>query len=126
MRKALLFILFCIAIYMNGCDLFASTIVAMNIEAAQESANVKKTEIILKNIKTTILQYRLEFNTLPNSLQDLIDTPNGRPLLEKEALLDSWGQPLQYEKNSNKIIITSIGADGKPSTEDDIYIDYLY
>ena len=111
---------------MNGCDLFASTIVAMNIEAAQESANVKKTEIILKNIKTTILQYRLEFNTLPNSLQDLIDTPNGRPLLEKEALLDSWGQPLQYEKNSNKIIITSIGADGKPSTEDDIYIDYLY
>ena len=123
MRKKLLLILFCIASCMNGCDLFAPALVAMNVEAAQESANIKKTEIILKNARDAVREYRINYKKYPNSLQELIVTPDGRPLLEKDALLDSWGQPLQYEKNGNKVKITSMGADGKLNTDDDIYIE---
>ncbi|MBO4350355.1 MAG: type II secretion system protein GspG [Proteobacteria bacterium] len=100
------------------------TLVGVNVFGALDSANEKTTKMQLDNFKSGIQQYRLEFKKLPNSLEDLVNTPKGTSLLaEDEVPKDGWDNEFNFEKSGNKIKIFSNGADGMPNTEDDIIVE---
>ena len=123
MKKTYLLLLLSTVICLNGCDLLTPFFISANISAAENSANYQLTANLLQQLKEAVMNYRITYKKFPNSLEDLVNTPNGHSLLDTDEVpLDAWGQPFQYEKNGNKIKITSIGADGKPNTEDDINI----
>ena len=100
------------------------TLVGINVFGSLDSANEKTTKMQLGNFKTAIQTYRMEFKKLPNSLDDLVNTPKGTSLLDgDEVPRDGWDNEFNFEKNGNKIKIYSNGADGVPNTEDDVVID---
>ena len=100
------------------------TLVGVNVFGSLDSANVKTTNIQLGNFKTAVQQYRLEFKKLPNSLEDLVNTPKGTSLIDgDEVPRDGWDNEFNFEKNGNKIKIFSNGPDGLPNTEDDLVVD---
>lgn len=42
--------------------------------------------------------YEIQFGQLPESLQQLVQPPDGRkPFVEPDALNDPWGKPFQYD-----------------------------
>jgi general secretion pathway protein G len=49
-------------------------------------------------IAKVIQTYELRFGSAPESLQQLIQPPDGgKPFIEPDALLDPWNKPYQYD-----------------------------
>lgn len=72
--------------------------------------------------------YRIDVGRYPNSLDDLYQMPadlanptkwNG-PYIDKPMPLDPWDNPYTYEVSGDQYIISSLGPDGAPNTDDDI------
>jgi hypothetical protein len=53
-----------------------------------------KTDV--KNLEKAAAAYEIQYGVRPNSLFQLTAPPNGRPFVEKEALIDPWGRPYLY------------------------------
>jgi general secretion pathway protein G len=99
------------------------TLVGINVFGALDTAGEKTTTITLEQFKSAVTNYKLQYKKLPNSLQDLVNTPNGRSLLDSDEIpRDSWDQEFNFEKTGNVIKIFSSGPDGIPNNEDDIVI----
>ena len=76
--------------------------------------------------------YYNHFGRYPQNLEDLRERPGGAdaerwkgPYLEENIPQDPWGRPYQYELGDDgyggeTYIITSMGADGQPGTDDDV------
>lgn len=86
-----------------------------------EQAKAKMTRLKIESVKQKINEFKLMYNTLPNSLDDLtscteVTGPGCIPLLDAkdDTLKDSWGNNFQYAKQGNNrtYTITSLGADG--------------
>jgi len=68
--------------------------------------------------KTIRLYAMLHQGKLPDSLDALVEPDD--PLLEKECLLDQWGEPIGYVLEGRKYVIWSTGPDKRMGTADDI------
>lgn len=88
-------------------------------DAAKAKLNQTKMETI---VKSALSQYRLEYNSYPDKLEDL-RTPSAKikkagkvfsPLIDEDGLLDIFGYPFIYkaENNGRSYSLTSLGADG--------------
>ena len=80
----------------------------------------------LFELKIAIVTYRAGEGKFPDSLDVLApreDTDDRRrsSYLEKEGLLDAWGEPFRYEHSGDGFVIWSSGPDRKPGTEDDVF-----
>jgi len=79
----------------------------------------------LAQIQKSIEIYAMKHdNRLPESLDELFQfasnyTSYGKPLLEKEDLIDPWGEPFGYERDGYRYVLWSSGPDKKTGTEDD-------
>ena len=99
MKKTCLLLLLSTVICLNGCDLLAPFFISAHISAAENSANYQLTANLLQQLKEAVMNYRVNYHKLPNSLEDLTHTPDGKSLLDTDEVpLDAWGQPFQYEK----------------------------
>jgi general secretion pathway protein G len=88
-------------------------------DAAKATLNQTKMETV---VKSAINQYRLQYNSYPDKLEDL-RTPSAKmkkaggvfmPMIDEEGLLDVFGYPFIYkmENNNRSYSLTSLGADG--------------
>ncbi|OIP43686.1 MAG: hypothetical protein AUK47_02230 [Deltaproteobacteria bacterium CG2_30_63_29] len=86
-----------------------------------QKANIELTKTQLKNLKGAVEAYRLQYLKYPESLDDLVKTPDGFKLIE-EVPTDPWGEALTLEKTGKSVTITSAGPDNVPNNEDDISV----
>ncbi|MCB0354383.1 MAG: type II secretion system protein GspG [Bdellovibrionales bacterium] len=98
------------------------------IFGAGEQAKARMNNLKMEQLAGKLDEYRLMYNSLPNSLDDLTGCneqtgPGCIPLLDRakgqEMLNDAWGNPFKYTKGGNgrTYAITSLGADGQPGGE---------
>ena len=93
--------------------------VGINVMNSADTANEGLAETQIGNFKSSIEMYRVQYKKYPDKLDDLVNTPNGLSIIN-EIPADPWGNPYIFEKNGNKITISSSGKDGIPGNEDDV------
>lgn len=105
------------------------TYAVTKITAQFTKAKVDSTKIMIRNIATTLDNYRLDCNYYPTSdqgLDALITKPasggrecknyNNEGYMKKKPK-DSWDHPFEYESDGMKFLVKSFGADGLPDGE---------
>ena len=97
-------------------------LIGYNVIGQADKANDGLAMTQLKGFKEGISMYRVHYKKVPEKLDDLVNPPDGRPIVE-EIPDDPWGNPYVFEKTGNKIKLYSTGSDGLPNTEDDIVVD---
>ena len=88
---------------------------------------ISPTRARIVEIQQAIQIYRMVNNgKFPDSLDELAQPirDDAEPLLKKEDLLDSWGDPFEYLLDGHQYIIRSSGPDKKMGTVDDIFDGY--
>ena len=104
------------------------SLVGVSIFNIQGQALEKAAKTQVENIEGAIKFYKLNLNTAPESLDNLLTQPSDDkgnkwkgPYLEEESIpLDPWENEYQYEVNGANFKIWSMGPDGASGTEDDI------
>lgn len=97
-------------------------LVGWNVLGQADKANDGLAKTQLSSIKGNIEAYRLYYRKMPEKLDDLVNTPDNRKIIE-EVPEDPWGNQYVFEKSGNKIKLYSSGSDGLPNTEDDIVVN---
>jgi len=100
-----------------------ATMAVLNIGGQTDVARRETTRGTIATISQAIQLYGLTHSGLPDSLEELtvsanedVDAP-----LDKNALFDAWGQPIQYKKLSKvKYELRSGGPDKQVGTDDDL------
>ena len=97
-------------------------LIGWNVIGQADKANDGLAQTQLKSLKSNCEAYRLYYKKFPDKLDDLVNTPDNRKIIE-EVPDDPWGNPYNFEKNGNKLKLYSSGSDGLPNTEDDIVVN---
>lgn len=103
------------------------TVVLKNVSSQSEAAKAKLNETKMMQLQQMIDQYRLEYNTYPSSLNDLVRESasikeSGKvfvALVKPEQLKDIWNFDYIYkmESDGRAYSLTSLGSDGIPGGE---------
>ena len=101
------------------------TVVTVNIMGRLEEGKVDAAILQMKNIETSLLNYKLKYSRYPSTsegLNALVSPPpmkNGRTpgqFINVEQLTDPWGNPYQYLSpgggGQHEYEIISLGSDG--------------
>ncbi len=95
-----------------------------------DKAKVDTSRVQMKQIATTLKNYRLDCGNYPNTdqgLEALVTKPTTAPecknyapggYIEKKVPKDAWDQPFLYSSDGNTFEIKSLGADKKPEGTD--------
>ena len=97
-------------------------LIGWNVIGQADKANDGLATTQLKSLKSNCEAYRLYYKKFPDKLEDLVNTPDNRKIIE-EVPTDPWGNEYNFEKTGNKIKLYSSGSDGLPNTEDDIVVN---
>jgi general secretion pathway protein G len=71
----------------------------------------------MKKVQSSINEFQLRYNSLPQSIQDLVQCPSNVQgevcvaITDPESLLDAWGTPFTYSTDGKGYVIKSLGAD---------------
>jgi len=76
----------------------------------------------LSNLKNGVKNYYGQYRKLPDSLDDLVDTPDGYAIID-EVPVDPWGNDYVLEKNGGTVKLFSAGPDETPNNDDDIVVE---
>lgn len=107
----------------------AAPVLAIGIDwwggfCSQPNLKSNATKATLFTVDMAIRQYHYETSNLPLSLSLLVDAK----LLETRDAVDGWRRPLRYRIDPGSrigYVLRSDGADGAPSTPDDLDIAFL-
>jgi general secretion pathway protein G len=102
-------------------------IVMVNLGGAADDAKNDATRVQIRAIKDGISYFQIRLNSLPDSLEELVEGPSdaakkakwNKPILT-EVPLDGWENEFVYSLNGNMYEIRSAGTDGQVNTDDDI------
>ncbi len=90
------------------------------ITGAGDRAKASLTESMIKSLQGQIEQFRLRYNSMPSSLDELTRCsektgPGCIPLAKDDQLVDAWNGRLQYslDNGGRSYRIKSLGADGR-------------
>ena len=103
-------------------------LVLTNFIGAQDSANANATKSQLNMLKQQVTQYRIQTNSMPETLEQLRDGPSDQGSSGSfQAIIttipkDAWGKDISYTLNGNAIELRSGGIDGQMNTDDDIVV----
>ncbi len=97
-------------------------VVGKNVFGQSNAAKAKLNDVKMNNVRNILQQYKLEQNTFPARLEDLI-TPSAdvkksggvfTPLADEGDLKDIWGSNFVYiqENGGRSFLLKSLGADG--------------
>ena len=94
------------------------------------SSNVRACKVQIKEIKDTCVAYKLQLQTYPRTLQDLVVLPSGMSQSEwggpyfRDGKLpkDPWRNDFTYLANEaqDTVMVSSNGPDGAKGTPDDV------
>ena len=84
----------------------------------KDTVNIFITKDNFENIMLALELYKNEFGEYPNTLDELLQR---KGITERSIIEDAWGRKYYYEKLKDSYKIFSLGPDGKPFTNDDIY-----
>ena len=104
------------------------TVLAVNVIGRLEEGKVDATLLQMKNIETSLLNFKVKYHRYPSTSEGLNSLTNPPPLksgrtpgafLDNDNLLmDPWGQPLQYyspaTSGNHDYEIISTGSDSAP------------
>ncbi|WP_197136237.1 MULTISPECIES: type II secretion system protein GspG [Crateriforma] len=104
-------------------------IAVVNLSSAGDDANRNATITQLNALDQAIEMYRIRMNTLPETLDNLVEGPSdsaqkakwGKSILD-EVPADAWGKEIVYKLNGNEYELRSGGSDGQMNTEDDLTV----
>ncbi len=73
----------------------------------------------IKQFDTALTAYKIKFGDLPDSLDWLVKSPSGKPIMNAKTVpLDPWGTPFLYlTLGTPAYVIVSLGADSEPGGE---------
>lgn len=102
-------------------------IVVVNLGGVQTDANIDSTRVQIDQIEQGLSYYKIKFNALPDSLEELVEGPSDaakkakwrEPILDTVPV-DAWGNEFVYSRNGNNYELRSAGTDGQVNTDDDI------
>ena len=100
-----------------------ATMAVLKIGGQTDVARRETTRGTIATISQAIQLYGLTHSGLPDSLEALTvsDSEDIEAPLDKNALFDAWGQPIQYKKVSKvKYELRSGGPDKQVGTDDDL------
>lgn len=102
-------------------------VVVKNISGKSEAAQAKLNQVRMNTLQSYLTQYKLEFNTFPSQLMDLVrassDVKNSgnifTPLAKADEIKDVWGNDFVYtvENNGRSYVIKTLGSDGQAGGE---------
>lgn len=103
------------------------TVVAGSVFSKGEAAKAELNQTRMTALKQEIARYRLNYNSYPGSLEDLV-RPNSQikqsgrlfnPIIKEEELNDMWGNKYSFklENDGRSYALTSFGSDGVPGGE---------
>jgi hypothetical protein len=95
--------------FLNGCNPKGSP---------GDSVNILITKSGLKVMVVALEGYREEYREYPEILDQILIRKN---ITEREVIQDAWGRDYRYVKIADGYVLFSLGRDGKPFTDDDIY-----
>ncbi|TWT70282.1 type II secretion system protein GspG [Crateriforma conspicua] len=104
-------------------------IAVVNLSSAGDDANRNATITQLNALEQAIEMYRIRMNSLPETLDNLVEGPSdsaqkakwGKAILD-EVPADAWGKEIVYKLNGNEYELRSGGSDGQMNTEDDLTV----
>ena len=95
-----------------------ATIVGYNVLVSVDEGNVAAAKAQIKQLENALLQYRLKNRRFPESLEQLINNPDGINYLNASRIPDDpWGNPYVYTLEGSRYTIISYGANGQPGGE---------
>ncbi len=98
-----------------------ATIAAVGVGGHMEKASITATRGNIDVISKAIELYRINFNKMPGSLQDLTRESEDIEAPLREVPTDAWGNAFQFKREGKfKYTVTSSGPDGSMGTEDDL------
>ena len=97
-----------------------AAIVGYNVLSSVDDGNIAAAKAQMKQFETALVSYKLKFKKFPESLEGLVNPPEGDPILNSKSVpVDPWGTPYQYQlESSRKYVIICLGADGAPGGTD--------
>jgi general secretion pathway protein G len=104
-----------------------AAVVAPNLLGKASDANRKAAGIQLEKITSAVELYRLETGRYPDTLEDLVNRPqglerwNGPYVRKMSQIKDPWGNDLviQQPGEQHKFDLISYGSDGRPGGDGD-------
>ncbi len=95
-----------------------ATIVVPRMMGGVDEANVTAAKAQIQALRSAIMQFRLQNNRYPESLEELITNERGVRYLDAARVPDDpWGNPYQYSvpgPDGEDFEIKSLGANGQP------------
>lgn len=89
-----------------------------------DEAKQRLTQLKIKEVANLIGQFQLQYNRLPNSLEDLtrcteVTGQNCIPVTSEDKLVDAWNNKFTYglEEGGRRYRIRSLGRDGREGGE---------
>jgi general secretion pathway protein G len=94
------------------------TIVAPKVLSQGDKAKARATLLQLQKMRSHIEQFQLQYNSMPNSLEDLTGCTDKTgssciPLADEDEMNDAWGNRFRYEGQGNRYMVKSLGSDGR-------------
>ena len=99
-----------------------ATVVVSNLMNKFNNAKVQTTKLKISEVKSTINQYYTVVGEYPNSMNDLVNPPDGLSAFFDKVPQDAWGKELIYKSspNGDTFEVMSLGKDGQRGTKDDL------
>lgn len=99
-----------------------ATVVVSNLMNKFNNAKVQTTKLKISEAKSTINQYYTVVGEYPNSMNDLVNPPEGLSPFFDKVPQDAWGKELIYKPSPNgeAFEVMSLGKDGQRGTKDDL------
>jgi general secretion pathway protein G len=98
-----------------------ATIAVVGIGGHMEKANITATRGNIDVIGKAVELYRINFNKMPASLQDLTKESEDIEAPLRDIPVDAWGNAFQFKREGKfRYEIRSAGPDGSMGTDDDL------
>ena len=85
-----------------------------------DSVSTLVTKDGLDTVEVALKLYRKEYGEYPETLEEILIK---KGIAERDVIEDGWGREYRYIKMGESYELFSMGRDGRPYTNDDIYPD---
>ena len=93
------------------------SVIIGKVVSGGDKAKRQITELQMEQLKADIEQFRLRYNSLPRSIEDLSGctetTGQGcLPITDADAVMDAWGNKFHFTSSGRTYTLQTLGADG--------------
>ena len=99
-----------------------ATVLVTNVMGQFDNAKIKTTQLKISEIGSTVNQYYTMVGDYPESLNQLVNPPDGLRPFFKKAPKDAWNHEFIFKRTSGAepFEVYSVGPDGQKGSKDDV------